>query len=567
MTLDGLTLRALTLELHALMQNSRVRQVYHPQPHLIKLVLWLPQARIEQMLLISCGEPPLFHLGRAPLDNPLSPSSFCMLLRKHLKNGVVEGVVQDGLERIAGVWVRRAERRYQLRAELLGRHGNVLLLAPSPAGERFKVLGAALAYPSRNVHPGADYVPPAQQNKLNPLAASGEQFLALAREEGPLWRFLLERVEGIGPRLAKELALRAQVDPQLPVGQLEAERLRAVWEAAGVMFSSVEREELEPCVYLKEGKPFEAAPFRLKLYEGLERLPAPSMCEAFARCAEEELPSVRDDALRLSVLKHLNASVKKANTALDHVAADLHRAQAFEQIKLEADLIMINLGALQAGEPGSWVDPQSGKAVTVKLDPRLSAVENAQRRYERYKKLRRGVDKLKARQADLRLELEYLQTAQVQAEQAQSLQELEALAVELGMKPASQSSKREAEPLRPRRVECEGYVILVGRNSRQNDELTRNAHAEDLWLHARQRPGSHVVIQTRGKPEAVPERVRLRAAQLAAYYSKGREATKVPVICTRAKFLKKPKGAKPGLVLVSKEEQVLAVAPQGEESA
>ena len=567
MTLDGLTLRALTLELNALMQNSRVRQVYHPQPHLIKLVLWLPQTRVEQTLLIGCGEPPLFHLGRAPLDNPLSPSSFCMLLRKHLKNGVVESVVQDGLERMVDVFVRRSDHGYQLRAELLGRHGNVLLLKPLEPGARPKVLGAALTYPSRDLHPGTDYEPPPRQGKLHPLEASREAFLALPRDDSPLWRFLLEHVQGIGPRLAKELALQAGLDAQQSASALDDAQLQALWQEVGRMFSKLEQGGLQPCVYLKEGKPFEVAPFPLKLYETLECRPAPSLCEAFAACAQQELPAARDDVARVGLLKHLNAHLKKLKAALDHVAADLHRAQAFERIKQEADLIMMNLGALHAGEPGSWVDPQSGETLQVKLDPRLSPVENAQRRYERYKKLKRGVDKLHERQADLQLELEYLQTAQVQVEQAQSAQELEALAGELGVKPSTQPSKLAQEPLGPRRVEVDGYSILIGRNSRQNDELTRSAHPEDLWLHARQRPGSHVVVKTRGKPDAVPQSVRLRAAQLAAYYSKGREAAKVPVICTRAKFLKKPKGAKPGLVLVSKEEQVLGVAPRGEEQA
>jgi len=565
MQLDGISLRALTQELNIQLRGARVQQIYHPQPHALILKLWSPVDQTEHTLYVGFGQPPWFHLTRAKPDNPMVPSSFCMLLRKHLKNGFVEAVTQDGLERIADLTVRRPQRTYTLRAELLGQRGNVLLLEPTAKGPR--VLGAAIQLPSRRLRPGVPYEAPPSQHKLDPLQAKQTQWQDLPREEVPAWRWVLQHVQGVGPRLAKELVQRAGLAPELSANQLDEPALNALWVSARQLLKTVADRHFEPCLYLDGDDPADAAPFPLLGHEHLTCQPCQTLSQAFDACLQNELPAARENTERTRLLKHLNAQIKKTQSALDHVAADLHRAEQYEVIKREADLIMMHLSSLAPGVTASLVDPAGQTSVDVHIDPRHSPVQAAQKRYARYKKLKRGVDKLNERQTTLGLELDYLQTAHTQVEQADTPQDLGALAEELGLQKPPDPRKKPAPPAGPRRFEAEGFVILVGRNSRQNDELTRKAHPEDLWLHARQRPGSHVVIKSNGNAQTVPQSVRLQAARLAAYYSKGRHAAKLPVICTRAKFLRKPKGAKPGLVLVSKEEQTLVVAPVNEETA
>ncbi|MBI3461353.1 DUF814 domain-containing protein, partial [Candidatus Acetothermia bacterium] len=211
-------------------------------------------------------------------------------------------------------------------------------------------------------------------------------------------------------------------------------------------------------------------------------------------------------------------------------------------------------------------DFQTGEKRKIRLDPTREPVENAQHKYERYKKLKRGVEKLEARKIELDGELNYLQEMESHVEQAEDEATLQAIFDELASEGyiAQPKAKREDEKaLEPREYRIRGYRIFVGRSSKQNDELVRNAGREDYWLHARERPGSHVVIRNPEK-RAVPNEVLVKAAQLAAYYSKGRNAGKVPVTYTLAKFLRKPKGARPGLVLLMQEEGTLLVSPSAE---
>jgi len=569
MTLDGLTLCALVGELNRGLAGSRIERVYHPKADLLTFHAWSPRDRQDRTLLVGTRQPPRFHLTRALFRNPAQPSSFCMLLRKHLKGSLVQSVTQVGLERMADVHLRRRDTDYTLRAELMGHHGTLVLIQPQ--AERRLVLGAA-ELDVRGLRPGHDYEAPTPQDKFDPHAPEAKgTFLSLDRSDGKLWGWLLDHLHGVGPRLSKELAVRAELDPNAPVDALGEADMARLWDEITVMFGVLASGSWSPRVYLREGQPFDPAPFPLKLYAEHENRDVPSLSAAFDVFVETEVFDTQEDTLRNRLLKSVRADVKKVKTALDHVAADLERAGRYEQIKREADLIMIHLGELQ-GKSGEveLPDPETGEPVALQLDGRLGPAEAAQKRYARYKKLKRGVDKLRARRAQLRLDLEALETSQTQIEQAETLAELNALAQELGLSPERPAERGgdddgQREASKPRRFELDGYTVLVGRNSRQNDALVRRASPDDLWMHARERPGSHVVIQTGGDPDAVPERVRLRAAQLAAYYSKGRGATKVPVICTRIKYLQKPKGAKPGLVLVSREEASLLVAPAAEE--
>ncbi len=565
MTIDGLTLRCLAQELDAKLKGSRVQQIYHPQPNMVTLKLYSAQYQEEVTLVIGFDNPPWFHVSKSRMDNPISPSSFCMLLRKHVKNGFVDSVRQDGLERIVNILIRRPDKVYNLKVELLGNRGNAMLLLPKNSPNKLNVLGAAVQRPTRRLPPGTLYTAPDKQDKLNPEKDHKEKFLNLTRDDEPIWRWLLNHLEGIGPRLAKELVLRTGLDLKAPAQQLDDVAINSLWASAQQLFGHLE-ESISPCIYFKDGEPVDASPFPLQVYQDQEYQPAQSLSEAFDACLQIDIPSTEEQSERQRILKHLKDQVKKAKSALDHVAADLHRAEQFEVIRKEADIIMMNLHDLQAGNEKELIDLETEEPLLIKIDPRLTPIEAAQKRYERYKKLKRGVDKLTERQKSLALELEYFQTAQTQVEQAEAPEDLDVLAEELGIRKAPDPRKKPVEPHGPRRYETEGYTILVGRNSRQNDELTKSAQPEDLWLHARERPGSHVVIKSNGDAAAVPDEVRLRAAQLAAYYSKGREATKVPVICTRAKFLRKPRGAKPGLVLVTQEDQTLLVAPTQEET-
>jgi predicted ribosome quality control (RQC) complex YloA/Tae2 family protein len=292
------------------------------------------------------------------------------------------------------------------------------------------------------------------------------------------------------------------------------------------------------------------------------------MSDALDACHRERQQEPFEQRAR-QLRTQLQQRVEKTKRVLSQVKEDLERAEKFEEYKERGDLLMVHLHDLTKGQRQAEIeDPATGEKRLIPLDPTLDAVANAQRYYERYKKLKRGVEKLTARQQELAMELQYLEELAVNLEQAETLEELRELESELeleGALTAPDKKRARATWSAPRRYAIDGFFILVGRNGRQNDALLREARREDYWLHAKDRPGAHVIITSDRRGVVPPQRVLLRAAELAAYYSRGRGSTKVPVTYTRVKYLKKPKGARPGLVLVTREEGTLMVTPKEEE--
>ncbi len=552
MHLDGLTIAALAAELSRSIVGSRIQKIYHPQPSVVTLELWAGQ---EQLLLIEAEENPRIHLTQQRLVNPLQPSAFCMLLRKYLRNGVISGVGQPGLERILDLHIRE---EYILRTELLGKHANIILLRDGT------IVGALKsAVGQRSFRPGEIYQAPLSQGKLDPRAAPPEEFFnRLAQEQGELGGVLARILEGIGPRLAKEIALRAQLDPGQSVALLSPEQRAALWDATCQLFDSALHHP-SPHLYFDGDVPVDVAPIPLKLYEHLRGESRPTLSQALDELCS--LPKHTVDQEKLALQKTLRQHIAKTRIALERVTQDLENTKDYERLKHEGELLLTHLSHIQSGativELEDFLD---GTRKTITLDPALSPLENAQRKFERYKKLKRAQEKLAARAEELRRELEYLEGVASALERAESPEDLAKLREGLQAQGylRRQPQAEQPPPRRgPREFLIGGYRVLVGRSSTENDELVRSASREDYWLHARDRPGSHVIIKNPTQRE-VPREVLEQAAQLAAYYSKGRDAKKVPVSYTRVKYLRK--GGRPGLVLMTYEEGTLLVPPKGE---
>ncbi|MFQ6117058.1 MAG: NFACT family protein, partial [Candidatus Bipolaricaulia bacterium] len=347
---------------------------------------------------------------------------------------------------------------------------------------------------------------------------------------------------------------------------LGKEGLKRLWHEFEELFAQVEAGRFEPVIYFDGDRPVDVAPFPLKLYGDLQGERRESLFQALDEYFGQER-SLNTERERL--LKGVRLALKRRERARERVREDLTKAEGYERYRRLGDLVLANLDRLKPGQrEAELLDPVSGEAERVALDPKLTPTENAQALYRRYKKLKRGLEKLRAREGELAKEIEYLQGLELGLEQADGSEDLHELEVELeaGGYIKREKRRRPPVPAGPREFLIEGYKILVGRSGRQNDRLIREAKGEDLWLHARGMPGAHVVIKTGGRPGEVPEGVLERAARLAAYYSKGRGSGKVPVAFTRVKYLRRPKGAKPGLVLVQREEGTLLVPPEPEEA-
>lgn len=560
MQFEGITLAAVIPELERVIKAGTVQQIYQVRPDLLSFHIY---KRGRHQLLIAAGPHARIHLSQRAYGNPRTPPPFCMLLRKHLAGSKLLAIQQPGLERILDLTLGRNGKERTLRAELLAPQGNVILLREN------EILGAmSPSSGTREMKPHGIYRPPPSQRKLDPRCL-GEGMLAgeLADQgDATLKKALFGVVDGIGPRTAGELIRRAGLDAGSTASQLgpgEVSRLETVVRA---FFSSLSSGQLRPRVYFRGGEAVDCTPLPYESYAGLDADPRETMSEALDACVpdphHEGFKQRYDDLSRI-----LSEEVGKVERALEHVDEDLEKAKRYEVYKERGDLLMAHLAELRKGQAEVELRDFEGTHRVIPLNPSLEPAENAERCYERYKKLKRGVGKLRDRSRELQWELGYLRQLQVHLEQAETLDELRELEDELGAEGYLPAAGGASGPSSsgPRRYAFQGYLILVGRNGRQNDALIREAHPEDLWLHAKDRPGAHVIVKgDRKNAEEIPDGVLTRAAELAAYYSNGRSSTKVRVSYTPVKSLKKPKGAKPGLVVLTREAGTLLVAPRGE---
>ena len=563
MRFEGITLAAVVTEIAAELRGARVQTVYQPLDEAILLEVYTGQKR---ELLIVSGPEARIQFTEQSFSNPPQPPAFCMLLRKHLRNGFIHDVRQPGLERIVDVVVARGEERVTLRAELMRPNGNVLLLNDD------EILGALNASAGhRAFEPHSRYEPPTGQGKLDPRGLARAAFADALRSDPDekVKRALFKGLDGIGPLTAGELAVSAEVDPSTKVSEVSDDALDRLWGTTRDLFDRLERGQLDPCVYVDGSETAtEATPWPYaSLSVELEERRVETLSAAIDACyrTRRETPVER----RWTELdRALRDEIDRVEKSLDNVATDLGKAERYEDDRQTGDLLMAHLGSIPRNRSSVELVDFEGNARAIPLDPTLEPVENAQTYYNRYKKRKRGVEKLQARRRQLRWELSYLRQLQVHLDEAESMGELDDLEEELVdagvLQPRKRSGKRQSAPSGPRRVALDGHQVYVGRNGRQNDQLIRDAHPDDLWLHAKNRPGSHVVIKSDRKGD-VPDEVLQRAAELAAYHSKGRDAGKVEVTYTFVKHLKKPKGARPGLVVLSEERGTLTVEPRGED--
>jgi len=251
--------------------------------------------------------------------------------------------------------------------------------------------------------------------------------------------------------------------------------------------------------------------------------------------------------------------------ALTNVNQQLEETQEREKYKQAGDLILANLNEIGSGAKQVEVDDfyNKGKPRTIKLDPSISPEDNAQQYYEKYKKLKRGKKKLQKRKHSLKKELEFMSERKEELDEADTKEELVSLERTLTERGYIEEDSEEATQDRsePKEYWVKGYKIMVGRNARQNDKLVRAASRDDIWFHVRNYADAHVIVVTDGRPDRVPDKVIEKAAQLAAYNSRAKGSNKVMVSFTEAKYVNKPKGAKPGLVRITHETTV-AVNPR-----
>ncbi len=566
MPLDAVAMSAVVGEIAPQIAGAKIEKIQ--QPARDQVVLLLRGSR--RLLLCASPSQPRLHLTEKLRDNPSQPPMFCMLLRKHLAGGRIVEVSQPPLERVVILTIEALDEmgessRFRLILEAMGRHANLILC--DREGRIIDCLRRVDFEMSqqRQVLPGLFYHLPPQQEKRSPLTIEEPAFCALlsaAPADQPADRWLMDTFAALPPLWARELAYRAGGSTD----SLLSAAADSLWQQLAAWQSAVKEQHFLPVEITRAGKPvdFTYAPV-LQYEDGAELQTADSFSALLDSFYEE-----REQAER--VRQKGQDLVKTATNARDRLRRKLALQQQEYQRTLDRDhlricgeLITANLYRMSRGMSRLTAEnyyEEGCPPVDIPLDVRLSPQENAARYFKQYNKAKTAEKVLTEQIEKGKGELQYLESVLQELSQAEAEQDFNDIRAELtdggyirGRGKKQPGFQRKSAPRQFR--SSAGLRILVGRSNRQNDKLTgKDAMKTDIWLHTQKIHGSHVILCTEGRE---PDDLSLQeAASLAAYYSQGRDGGKVPVDYTPVKFVKKPAGSRPGMVVYTTYQTILA---------
>ncbi|MFQ5854966.1 MAG: NFACT family protein [Anaerolineae bacterium] len=569
MYFDTLTISAITGELHERIVGGRVQQVVQPNNLSVGLEIYANRQR-HYLLASADARLARVHLtDEKPRRGVDTESPLLLLLRKYVRGGQLVNVVQPPWERILRFQFNHPESKVTLVVETMGRHSNIMLLVPSfveglDADEvvldAVKRVTPAMSR-VRPILPQTEYGPPPSQNKLAPdqLTELRVRDMLDAADPGePLWQVLLRGIMGLSPLAAREVAYRVAGHSRAPVSTVE--KVAPLLAAIHSLFEPVKTGQWHPTVVRENDHIIAFAPYPLTQYENYQ--PAESINTIVDAYYAQEVGRDAYAEARGSVQVLIDDAREKFERQLQSLQQSMVSQEELQRLRQSGELI---LGYLWQIEPGQGVLEVpyeiDGEPLRIELDPTKSAVENAQAYFERYAKAKRAGQHAPDRIAKTKLQLNYLDQLETDLTLAESRPDIDAVheaLVNAGFVPEKRRRKPSGRS-EPIRVEIDGFTVWVGRNARQNDFVTfERGAANDLWLHARGIPGSHVVIKQAGRE--VPDAVIQQAAQLAAYHSSGRDDAHVTVDVTEVRRVRRIKGGSPGQVLYT-HERTLHVEP------
>lgn len=563
MALDAVVVRALADELQCLV-GGRVDKVHQPERDEIVVFVRTYDESYKLVLSASSANPRV-HLTEHTKKNPATAPLFCMLLRKHIASGRITAVEQVGFERIIKISVESYNELGDLTvkyliAEIMGRYSNVILVSEDGTViDSVKRVDASVSS-VREILPGGKYMPPPPQNKV-PLTEFGmDNDIPLSRPE-KADRAILNAVAGISPLTAREIVYSVFGTTDVKASEVNTNRASELKLDVMRLGERVRNCDFAPCIITDKytGKLMEFSAVEINQYEGLAEVQREESMNAVV----DDFYYRRDmhDRMRqksAGITKILNTNIERVSKKLSILERTIKDAEKRNEYKMRGDLLMANIYRMEDGmseiEVDNYYDPEGG-TLKIGLDPSLSPSMNVQRYYKKYNKAKTALVEASKQIEAAKADLDYLESTLYAAETAEGIEDINAIKEELASlgyisRRTRQQKRRAKEKSKPMHfVSSDGFDIYVGRNNTQNDQLTlRMANTSDLWFHTKDIHGSHVIIKL-GIDKEVPKNTILEAARLAAYYSKARESAQVPVDYTHIKNVKKPNGAKPGMVI------------------
>lgn len=568
MPLDGLTLGLIARELDAKLAGGRIDRIIQPERD--ELILTVRNGGTNHMLLLSasagCARA---HLTNIKKSSPLEPFNLCMLMRKHLTGGRIAQIRQAESDRILEVEIDHLDElgdptKKVIVCEFMGKHSNLIF-----TGADGRIIDSARRVTEaissvREVLPGLRYERPPAHGKLPFDHVESEALQrALEGKSGPLHKLLSASISGMSAQTARELAFRACGNEDAHIEECD---LRAACVAVAEALRAIPA-SLDPGVlYGDDGRPVDAVAFPYLSRAHLRREDFPTISAAM-----DAFYRSRDQAERISqksaaIHRTLKTNIERCERKLALQREALLGAERMEEYRVSGELLTANLHRAEKGMKSvslpNYYDPEL-KEIEIPLDVRLSPAQNAQRYFKLYQKARNArtlaaeqIEKTSAELTYLEGQMDNLGKCTGESELAELRAELEKFGYLRHT--ANRRQMKQLPPSQPMKFTApSGATILVGKNNLQNDKLTFSAEPDEIWLHAKDMPGSHVIIVGPGPDD---ETIRY-AAKLAAAYSKGARSSNVPVDYTRRRFVKKPSGAKPGFVIYT-NQKTLYVTPE-----
>lgn len=572
MGIDGIFLYQLKTEIENGLCNARIDKIHQPSKE--ELVLLLRSASGAKRLLISIRpSAPRINFTQNTFENPSEPPMFCMLMRKYLSGARFAGVEDNGFERIVTLLFEGTNEmgdrvRFRLITELIGKQTNLILV---DANDKIvdSLRRSDIEAGGRMIQPGAVYTLPEKQEKLNVIKTEPSEMIEAVKTAAmPLSKALVSVVDGFSPLIAREIVVRAGCDTDKYSNDLISAE-----EAALIGALADFKQKLacpKPTVLVDDrGVPFEFS------YTDITQYGSSANKTNFATLSEllDAVYTERDRKERIR--SYANELFKLVNNLLSRTAKKIairkkeqEKCADGDKWRIYGELLKANLYAVERGVPyvdvQNYYDPEL-KTVRIPLNVTLTPAQNAQRYFKEYKKCCNAAAMLGQLIEESENELRYIESVADELGRASSVSDLNEIRSELALagyireRGDRKKQVRASAPLEF--VSPDGHRVLVGRNNRQNDELTlRTASDGDMWFHTKNIPGSHVIVFCNG--DELSDETVLFAAELAARHSKAAGSSSVPVDYTRVKYVKKPAGAKPGMVIY-KTNKTVYVTPEG----
>ena len=563
MALDGLVIHSIVNELSSKILGGKIDKVYQPEDDEILLQIRNNKENFKLVLSASSSNPRVYFANNYKKENPITAPMFCMLFRKYIQNGIIVDISQIEFERIIKITVEsfdelKEKTKKDIYIEIMGRHSNIILTHSLDN----KIIDSIKRIPFsvsrvRQLLPGITYNLPPKQDKLNPLnSISKDNFINTLKEfNGPLFKAIYSNFLGISPIISKEICFRSNLDYNINTTDLSLDNFNNLFNEFNNLFNSINNNKYNP-IDESINKVIDFSCINLSLYKDLNFINNNSISKILEDYYQTKDIKERIHQRSSDLRKSISIKLERLYNKLEKQNQELIDSENSEIFKIKGELLTSYIYMIEKGmesiEVSNFYDPEY-KNIIISLNKNITPSENAQRYFKKYNKMKTAKKEI-THQISISLdEINYLENIMLSIENCDNLLELLDIKEELikeGFLRGKIKNKKDSKlTTKPNEfISSDGFKILVGKNNKQNDHLTlKVADNNDIWLHTKNIPGSHVIIKTDGR--SVTDETIYEAAMLAAFFSKSKLSSQVPVDYTKKKNIKKPNGAKPGMVI------------------